>query len=173
MPSLYRLFPREYEAGQRWSSASEVPGLVKETVGSMVADPWESVQEMVSQEGTKTAVQTFSVFARSGVDIPVSVFSYLGVQLQETTATFEDALVFTHALLSTIWLQPKGRDTILDVLLTLHAHFREIVFKNVEEMRSPETLVALSLRTLPLLITSFQTTVHSPVICSHPPIIRL
>lgn len=98
-----------------------------------VADAWRLVMKVASadKEGWCRSLQWLCVFARSGVDIPVSTylaFSSLAVKFE---ATLLECELLVEAALSSSWLKSMGRQQLQKMFSALHSHL------------APEVIVAI------------------------------
>ncbi|KAJ7774854.1 hypothetical protein B0H16DRAFT_1508657 [Mycena metata] len=122
MQSLYRLFPRETDASQRFSAALDLT-ITTETGGAAVLDPWRVVMSVGSQSegGFSQSLQWLCAFARSGVDIPVSIFERFSSLATDFQASLSDSTLLVESLLAVSWLKPTGRSELQNVLASLHS----------------------------------------------------
>ncbi|KAJ7449837.1 hypothetical protein FB451DRAFT_1286715 [Mycena latifolia] len=122
MPSLYRLFPREVDASQRFSTAVD-PSATAEGVGIPPLDPWRVVTDAGSQsrDGFLRSLQWLCAFARSGVDMPVSIFERFSSLATEFQASLWDSMLLVDALLASSWLKPTGRNQLQQIIASLHS----------------------------------------------------
>ncbi|KAJ6596919.1 hypothetical protein DFH09DRAFT_972654 [Mycena vulgaris] len=121
MPSLYRLFPRETDPSQRFSTAVD-SSIAVEGVGTTPIDPWRVVADVGSQssDGLKQSLQWLCTFARSGVDVPVSIFERFSSLAAEFQASLSDSMLLVDALLASSWLKPTGRNPLQTIIASLH-----------------------------------------------------
>ncbi|KAJ7172444.1 hypothetical protein C8R46DRAFT_149097 [Mycena filopes] len=121
MQSLYRLFPRETDPSQRFSAAPDA-ALAVET-GATVLDPWRVVTNVASQSagGLSRSLQWLCAFARSGVDIPVSIFEHFSSLATDFQAPLSDAMLLVESLLAVSWLKPTGRSQLQTIIASLHS----------------------------------------------------
>ncbi|KAJ6630829.1 hypothetical protein B0H10DRAFT_1938967 [Mycena sp. CBHHK59/15] len=122
MPSLYRLFPRETDASQRFSSTPD-PSLISEGVGVTPLDPWRAVTDVGSSSkgGFSRSLQWLCAFARSGIDVPVSIFERFSSLAIQFEASLPDSMLLVKALLASSWLKPMGRNQLQNVFASLHS----------------------------------------------------
>ncbi|KAJ7109404.1 hypothetical protein C8R44DRAFT_286771 [Mycena epipterygia] len=122
MPSLYRLFPRETDASQRVSTAVDLP-TTTEAGGVTSLDPWRVVMHTGSQSryGFSRSLQWLCAFARSGVDVPVSIFERFASLATEFHASLPDSMLLVDALLASSWLKPTGHNQLQSIFASLHS----------------------------------------------------
>lgn len=129
MPSLLRLFNRESEGGGRFSTSTDIS---IDATGSAVADSWRVVMNVASAdiEGWRRSLHWLCLFARSGVDIPVSTymtFSSLGIKFN---ATLIDYVLLVDAALSSTWLKSMGRQELQVIVSALHSRLAPEILEN-------------------------------------------
>jgi hypothetical protein len=122
MSSLPRLFNLEGESVPRLSSLVEGPSSNTDYSPYMSIDPWRSVMAAAtgSKEGLSYALEWLCLFARSGVDIPVSSyldFSSLAVRFN---ASLTDGRLLVEAAMSSAWLKSMGRQQLQELVSALH-----------------------------------------------------
>ncbi|KAJ7235476.1 hypothetical protein B0H12DRAFT_1141671 [Mycena haematopus] len=121
MPSLYRLFPRDTDPSQRLSVAPDAT-VTTEGAGAPI-DPWRVVMDMGSQshEGFSQSLQWLCTFARSGVDVPVSIFERFSTLATDFHASLSDSMLLVESLLASSWLKPTGRHQLQNIVASLHS----------------------------------------------------
>jgi hypothetical protein len=121
MPSLLRLFPRESDPSQRFSSAD--PTIIAEGVGGTPIDPWRVLMDVgsQSQDGFSRSLQWLCTFARSGVDVPVSIFERFSFLAVDFHASLADSMLLVESLLASSWLKPTNRHQLQNILASLHS----------------------------------------------------
>ncbi|KAJ7774577.1 hypothetical protein DFH07DRAFT_865871 [Mycena maculata] len=163
MPSLLRLFPREADPSQRFSSAVDPPTTAEGVAGTSV-DPWRVVTEVgfQSQDGFSRSLQWLCAFARSGVDVPVSIYERYSFLAKGFEASLSDSTLLVDALLASTWLKPTARNQMQDILASLHArllpHILELLAAGVN-LPSILTFIRKSLATCLLLYGSERNTI--------------
>lgn len=75
-----------------------------------------------SEDGYRRGLRWLSIFASSGVDIPVSAFFQFAVAAERFHANLEDCLVLTKAGLFAAWLRAIGRQDLQVMVGILHDH---------------------------------------------------
>ncbi|KAF8212196.1 hypothetical protein K438DRAFT_1230880 [Mycena galopus ATCC 62051] len=121
MPSLYRLFPRETDASQRVSTVLDST-ITAESVGAPI-DPWRVVIDIgsQSQEGFSQSLQWLCTFARSGVDVPVSIFERFSALATDFHASLSDSMLLVESLLASCWSKATGRHRLQNIVTSLHS----------------------------------------------------
>lgn len=104
-----------------------------DAVGSAVLDSWRVVMKVAStnKEGWRQSLQWLCVFARSGVDIPVSTymtFSSLGSRFK---ASLTDCVLLVDAALSSTWLKSVGRQELQTMISALHSRLAPEISENL------------------------------------------
>ncbi|KAJ7452375.1 hypothetical protein B0H11DRAFT_2327847, partial [Mycena galericulata] len=121
LPSLHRLFPRETDPSQRLSTAVDPSAATDAGVTSI--DPWRVVMEVgsLSTGGFSRSLQWLCALARSGVDVPVSIFERFSSLAAEFQASLSDSTLLVDALLASSWLKPTGRNERQNIIASLHS----------------------------------------------------
>lgn len=129
MPSLYRLFPREAESSQRYSNATEA---VPDGTRPMSIDPWRVTVNTASgsREGFSRCLQWLCVFARSGVDVPVSTYAQFSSLAGKFEISVDEALLLVNAMFASSWLKSTGRDQLQRIFATLHSRLAPSVLNS-------------------------------------------
>ncbi|KAJ7111596.1 hypothetical protein C8R43DRAFT_935944 [Mycena crocata] len=161
MPSLYRLFPRESEASQRFSTAID-PFAATEGTGGSSLDPWRVVAEVGSQskEGFSRSLQWLCTFSRSGVDVPVTVFERFSSLATDFQASLTDSTLLIDAILASTWLKPTGRDQLQRIFGSLHSRLLPHILESLSagvQLPSILSFIRKSLGTCLLLYGSDRT----------------
>ncbi|KAJ7632645.1 hypothetical protein FB45DRAFT_913016 [Roridomyces roridus] len=122
MPALHRLFPRETDASQRLSTVG-IDSSAQEGVAIAPIDPWRVIMRVCSQsrDGLTQSLQWLCAFARSGIDIPVSIFERFASFAANFQASLADSTLLVDALLASSWLKPAGRQELQSVVTSLHS----------------------------------------------------
>jgi hypothetical protein len=123
MPSLYRLFNREPEGGNR-SSVLVDPSLgPTDAVGMAVVDSWRLVMKVAStdKDSWDRSLQWLCVFARSGVDIPVPTYLTFSSLAYKFQASLSECVLLVEAALSSTWLKSMGRQELQTMFSALHS----------------------------------------------------
>ena len=119
LPSLLRLFPEEKS---RFSATfdSALPNV--EVKGLAVSDPWLLILGWASKsrEGLSRSLHCLCVFARSGVDIPISTFTEFSSLTTKLGVSLTDSLLLVGAAFSSTYLKSMGRQDLQTVLSSLH-----------------------------------------------------
>ncbi|KAG6814364.1 hypothetical protein H0H92_010950 [Tricholoma furcatifolium] len=121
MHSLSRLFSRE--PGN--SSEKADPTISKASVV-----PWRVVTRIASggQDGLQRSLQWLWLFARSGVDIPLTIFETFSALAAQYNSPLSESLLMARGIMASTWLKPKGRQEIQGILSRLHErHKTEII----------------------------------------------
>lgn len=98
-----------------------------------VPDAWRPVMKIASadKEGWCRSLQWLCLFARSGVDIPVSTYLTFSSFAVKFGATLIECELLVEAALSSSWLKSMGHQHLQKMFSTLHSHL------------TPEVLVAI------------------------------
>jgi hypothetical protein len=124
MVSLQRLFQRETESGNRYSS------MIDSTLGptdngrTVAIDPWRVVMDFASRskEDLTNSLQWLCLFATSGVDIPVSTYMLFSSSAKRFNTGLTDALWLVEAAMRSTWLKSMGRQQLQAMFSSLHSH---------------------------------------------------
>src|SRR6202167_2151005 len=123
MPSLYRLFNRETEGSNRFSSLSDASLGPADAVGMAVVDSWRLVMKVASTDknGWSRSLRWLCVFARSGVDIPVPTWLAFASLASKFEASLPECDLLVEAALSSTWLKWMGRQGVQTMFSELHS----------------------------------------------------
>lgn len=133
MPSLFRLFNREIEGANRFSSLVDASFGPVDAVGTAVVDSWRLIMRVASadKEGWSRSLTWLCVFARSGVEIPVTTYKMFASLATEFSATlFECALLVEAAFIST-WIKSMGRQELQIIFSALHSHLASQILESI------------------------------------------
>ena len=102
-----------------------------------VADAWRLVMKVASvdKEGWCRSLQWLCVFARSGVDIPVSTYLAFSSFAVKFGATLLECELLVEAALSSSWLKSMGRQHLQEMFSTLHVHLTPEVITAIKDPR--------------------------------------
>jgi hypothetical protein len=121
---LIRLFNKDTEISGRGSVTLENPTLTSVDVGGLaVVDPWKTLLQITSEskEGLRIGLRWFCIFARSGVEIPISRFEQVLELVQQFDSPWEDSQLFIDALFCATWLRSLGRQELQTTVFNMHA----------------------------------------------------
>ena len=106
----------------RWTITHDTTIASFEQVGATFLDPWRAVINVASEnyEGLKKSLGWITLFASSGVDIPVNTFLQLSAMLRDFKASFEDHLSLAKAALAATWLKSMGRQDLQRMIADFH-----------------------------------------------------
>jgi len=123
MPSLYRLFNREAEGGNRSSVLIDASLGPADAVGMAVVDSWRLVMRVAStdKDGWSRSLRWLCVFARSGVDIPVPTYLAFASLANKFEASLPECDLLVEAALSSTWLKSMGRQELQTMFSALHS----------------------------------------------------
>lgn len=119
---LIRLFNKDAEATGRGSVTLENSVLVAVDIGRLATvDPWKILFQVASEskEGLETGLRWFCIFARSGVEIPVSRFQQM-LGLVRFELSWEDSKLLIDALFCATWLRSLGRQELQTIVSNIH-----------------------------------------------------
>ncbi|KAJ7582678.1 hypothetical protein C8J56DRAFT_1167735 [Mycena floridula] len=135
MPSLSRLFPREMDAAQRYSTADRITAQVDEAAAP---DPWRILAHTASQsnEGLIRSLHWICIFARAGVDVPIPTFQHLASLSAEFQTSLSGSLLLMKALLASTWLKSMGRQDLQTVVADLHSRLSQEILKSLTNRSS-------------------------------------
>jgi hypothetical protein len=123
MLSVLRLFNLEAEATGRSNSIVDAPPVVKQDAATSTSvDPWHVVRTVAS-EGKKNlnhALRWLCLFARSGVDIPVSIFLDFSSWAVRFNINLDDGLLLVTASFSAICMRSVGRQQLHTLFSSMH-----------------------------------------------------
>ena len=120
---LIRLFNKDAEAAGRGSVTLDNSTLTSMDVGGLAAiDPWKILLQVASEsrDGLKVGLRWFCIFARSGVEIPVSRFEQMLGLVQQFDLSWEDSKLLIDALFCATWLRSLGRQELQASVSNIH-----------------------------------------------------
>jgi hypothetical protein len=123
MSSLYRLFNREGEGGNRSSVLIDASLGPADAVGMAVVESWRLVMRVAStdKDSWSRSLQWLCVFARSGVDIPVPTYLAFSSLANKFEASLPECVLLVEAALSSTWLKSMGRQELQTMFSALHS----------------------------------------------------
>ncbi|TFY64018.1 hypothetical protein EVJ58_g2900 [Rhodofomes roseus] len=144
LPSLARLFNREVETAQRFSSVVEPRRSVADASDLAASSALRVLVETAtaSQEGLRETTHWLCLCVRSGVDISVQTFIQLAGLASRFNADLADCSLLIKAVLWSTWLRSVGRQELQTVVTRVHAQLAEQVIgalrarDNVSDMHS-------------------------------------
>ena len=107
----------------RGSVTLENSTLTSADIGGLAAiDPWKILFQVASEseEGLRTSLQWFCVFARSGVEVPISRFEQMLGLVQRFDSSWEDSKLLIEALFCATWLRSLGRQELQTTVSNVH-----------------------------------------------------
>lgn len=122
-PLLIRLFNKDSESSGRGSVTLENSTLTPVDVGGLAAiDPWKLLFQVASEsrEELRSGLRWFCIFARSGVEIPVSRFEQMLGLARKFDASWEDSKLLIDALFCATWLRSLGRQELQTTVSNVH-----------------------------------------------------
>jgi hypothetical protein len=122
MASILRLFYLETDTGARFSSLIDTSLPNADNSGYITTDPWRIVMAVASKskEGLSRALQWLCLFARSGVDVPISTYMKFSSLAVRFDVSLDDGLLLVAAALSSTWLRSMGRQQLQSLFSALH-----------------------------------------------------
>jgi len=90
--------------------------------GLATIEPWKILFQVASdsKEGVKAGLRWFCVFARSGVEIPVSRYEQMLGLIQQSDSSWEDFTLLIDALFCATWLRSLGRQELQTIVSNIH-----------------------------------------------------
>ena len=92
-------------------------------IGGLAAiDPWKILFQVASEsrEGLITGLRWFCIFARSGVEVPVSKFEQIFELVQQFDLSWKDSKLLIDALFYATWLRSLGRQELQTTISNIH-----------------------------------------------------
>ncbi|KAF5380960.1 hypothetical protein D9615_003973 [Tricholomella constricta] len=134
IPSLFRLFPRETEGVTHYSTGVDHADLA---AVNLSIEPWRVVTRVAteSKEGLTRSLQWLCLFARSGIEIPLTTFKAFSTldereEIRLAVDAFSASLLPAHfKAISACWNESLSKAPITDrirlvlFLIQLHPHF--------------------------------------------------
>ena len=104
-------------------------------VGGLAAiDPWKILFDVASdsKEGLKSGLRWFCIFARSGVEIPVSRFEQMLGLVQQSNSSWEDFTLLVDALFCSTWLRSLGKQELQTTVSNIHVSVYSRVLEDIK-----------------------------------------
>lgn len=116
--SLSKLFSRERD-NTSTSTHSEQADL---SLARAPVDPWQMVTRVAGEgkQGLCRSLQWLCLFARSGVDIPMTLFETFSTLFKRFDISLADSLLLSEAVMISTWLKPQGRQDLQNLISQLH-----------------------------------------------------
>ena len=130
---LIRLFNKDAEAAGRGSVTLESSTFTSMDVGGLATiEPWKILFQVASdsKEGYKAGLRWFCIFARSGVEIPVSRYEQMLGLIQQSDSSWEDFTLLIDALFCATWLRSLGRQELQTTVSNIHVSVYPRVLEN-------------------------------------------
>ena len=138
---LIRLFNKDAEASGRGSVTLENSSFASMDVGGLAAiDPWKILFQVTSQsaEGLKAGLRWFCIFARSGIEIPVSRFEQMLGVIQQSDSSWGDLTLLVDALFCATWLRSLGRQELQTTVSNIHVSVYPQVLRGLKTEKLKE-----------------------------------
>ena len=107
-------------------------------VGGLAAiDPWKILFRVASEseEGLRAGLRWLCIFARSGVEVPVSKFEQMLALVLRFDSSWEDSKLFIDALFCATWLRSLGRQELQTTVSNIHV---SVYLRVLEDIRTGE-----------------------------------
>ena len=109
------------EGGARFSVVAEPTTTITDPSALTGIDPWNTFTRLATnEESLLRGLQWLCMFARSGVDIPVTVFRRFTSFANRFKLSVADSTHLARAVLYSVWLKSRGRQDLLSIIVTLH-----------------------------------------------------
>ncbi|KAI0062284.1 hypothetical protein BV25DRAFT_1804358 [Artomyces pyxidatus] len=131
--SLQRLLNRDGGISQRVSSAVNLTATIIDPTSLTAVDPWTTVLRVATADvdGLRKSLQWLYMFARSGVDIPVSIFQQFASFTGRSRNSLVETIPLVKAILSSLWLKSLGRQELLTTIGSLHLRLSSDVLSSI------------------------------------------
>jgi hypothetical protein len=122
MPSLPRIFSRDAETSHRFSANFDSVETQTESHVSIVADPWRPLVRISSEDkgGLSRNLKWLCLFARSGVEVPIAVFTRFSNLITAHDSSLLDSLSLVKAAMFSTWFKSAGRQELQIIFAQLH-----------------------------------------------------
>lgn len=122
MPSLPRTFSHDAETSHHSGANPDLMETQVESLGSTMIDAWRPVIRISSKskEGLSRGLQWLCLLARSGVEVPITVFTRFSTLVIEHNSSLTDSLLLVKAVMFSTWLKSVGRQELQVVFSQLH-----------------------------------------------------
>lgn len=90
--------------------------------GLAVVDPWKILLQVASEsaEGLRAGLRWLCIFARSGVEVPISRFEEMLGLVRQFDSSWEDSKLLIDALFCATWLRSLGRQELQTTVSNIH-----------------------------------------------------
>ncbi|KAI0302159.1 hypothetical protein BC826DRAFT_987563 [Russula brevipes] len=148
VPSLQRLINRESNLKQRLSNAVDVTASLADGFDVTAIDPWGVVFRIASRDGDslRRCLQWLSIFARSAVDIPDSVFQHFKSLTDQFQFSVTETYPLIHATFLCVWMRSLGRQELHKMIGSVHLRLAGDVSRYLNES---EVLPTIEVHQLP------------------------
>ncbi|KAG1878063.1 hypothetical protein DFJ58DRAFT_648717 [Suillus subalutaceus] len=119
-----------------------------------ISDPWGMVRRTAKENGLSDSLRWLRLFARSGVDIDVPIFTEYSELSRKGLVTLKQASVFTEATLLSVWTRSMGRQDLQKSISTMIASLQPAIksaLRSSSDDASALTFIRQSLATCLLL----------------------
>lgn len=132
---LVRLFNKDAEPSGRGSVTLENSTLASVDVGGIATiDPWKILFQVASEskECLRLGLRWFCIFARSGVEVPVSRFEQMFGLVRQFDSSWEDSKLLIDALFCATWLRSLGRQELQTTVSNIHVSVYPQVLEDIK-----------------------------------------
>ncbi|KAG1891051.1 hypothetical protein F4604DRAFT_1566337 [Suillus subluteus] len=92
-----------------------------------ISDPWGMIRRAAKENGLSDSLRWLRLFARSGVDIDVPIFTEYSELSRKGLVTLKQASVFTEATLLSVWTRSMGRQDLQKSISTMIASLQPAI----------------------------------------------
>jgi hypothetical protein len=133
--SLQRFLNRESGNNHQLSSAFDVTTSVTDGSSITAINPWGVVLKIASEnrDGLGRCLQWLSIFARSGVDIPESIFQRFKSLTDQFKFSVAEMYPLIHAAFLCGWMRSLGRQELQGMISSVHLRLSVDVCKCLNE----------------------------------------
>ncbi|KAI0306458.1 hypothetical protein B0F90DRAFT_1808156 [Multifurca ochricompacta] len=144
--SLQRLLNRESNLINRLSSAVDLTASLADASNVTAINPWGIVFRIASanKEGLSRCLQWLSIFARSAVDIPESVFQQCKSLTDQFRFSVTETYPLIHAVFLCVWMRSLGRQELHGMISSVHLRLSSDVSRCLSERKSCQRYLELT-----------------------------
>ncbi len=138
LPSLPRLFNRDSEGSQRYSTIVDYRTTVGDLSSLANTNPLNAMMDTIktSKEGFERGLHWLCLFVSSGVDVPVFAFmqcANLAVQFQ---VSLDQCSLLAKACLWACYMKSLGRQELQTMIASLHTYLASQIIDNIRSCQS-------------------------------------
>jgi hypothetical protein len=154
---LQRLLNRESSFNQQFSSATDANASLADGVNITAIDPWGVVLKIASGDemGSRRCLRWLTIFARSAVDIPETVFQHFKALTDRFNFSVTETYPLIRATFLCVWLRSLGRQELLGMINSVHLRLSADVSRQLNEGEVLPTMYGIFFQSENLRVDAF------------------